>query len=88
MSEVYKIIEIALFSAFIILFLGRTGLREKIRNYHDKIGAKIVADMFDCDFCLSFWTCLVIVTIAIAFTGDKTWYIAVFCSPPLTRFIL
>lgn len=88
MSEIYQIVVIATMAAFIILFLGKTGLREKLRDYHDKMGIKIVADMLDCDFCLSFWTCFMLVVIATTLTNDVRWLAAIMCSPPLTRVLL
>lgn len=44
----------ALFSAFIILLIERVGYREKIQVR----APKLIAELFSCDFCLSFWTCL------------------------------
>lgn len=88
MSEIYQITVISTIAAFIILFLGKTGWRNRIRDYYDKVGIGIIADMLDCDFCLSFWTCFILILLITALTGDKSWYIAVFCAPPITRVLL
>ena len=88
MSEIYQIIVIATVAAFIILLLGKTGWREKIRDYHDRIGIGVVADMLDCDFCLSFWTCLILTVLAISLTGNTSWLVAIMCAPPITRILL
>ena len=87
MSTVYKAIVIALMAAFVILFLGKTGLRIKFRDYYDKIGISVLADMLDCDFCLSFWTCLVIAMFLWTF-GYKPDFLVLFCAPPITRYLL
>lgn len=74
-------------AAFVILLLGKTGLRTKFRDYYDKIGISVLADMLDCDFCLSFWTCLIIAMFLWAF-GYKPDFLVLFCAPPITRYLL
>ena len=88
MSTVYQAIVIALMAAFVILFLGKTGLRTKFRDYYDKIGISVLADMLDCDFCLSFWTCLVIAMLLWILFGYKPDFLVLFCAPPITRYLL
>ena len=87
MSTVYQAVVIALTAAFVILFLNKTGLRIKFRDYCDKIGISVLADMLDCDFCLSFWTCLVIAMFLWTF-GYKPDFLVLFCAPPITRYLL
>jgi hypothetical protein len=87
MSTLYQAIIVALIAAFIILFLGKTGLRTKLRDYYDKIGISIIADMLDCDFCFSFWTCLVVAMLLCAF-GYKPDFLVLLCAPPITRYLL
>ena len=88
MPTLYQAIVVALIAAFIILFLGKTGLRIKLRDYYDKIGISIIADMLDCDFCLSFWTCLVIDMILLCAFGYKPDFLVLLCAPPITRYLL
>lgn len=88
MSTVYQAIVIALMAAFVILFLGKTGLRTKLRDYYDKIGISVLADMLDCDFCLSFWTCLVIAMLLWILFGCEPDFLVLFCAPPITRYLL
>ena len=87
MSTLCQAIIVALIAAFVILFLGKTGLRTKLRDYYDKIGISILADMLDCDFCLSFWTCLII-TICLWTFGYEPYFLVLFCAPPITRYLL
>lgn len=87
MSTLYQIIIVALVAAFIILFLGKTGLRTKFRDWNDKIGISIAADMLDCDFCFSFWTCLFVALSFWAF-GYEPHFLVLLCAPPITRYLL
>ncbi len=87
MSTICQAIIVALIAAFIILFLGKTELRTKFRDFNDRLGISLVADMLDCDFCLSFWTCLFI---AISFWSIcwEPHLLVIFCAPPITRYLL
>lgn len=87
MSTLYQIIIVALVATFIVLFLGKTGLRTKIRDWNDKIGISIIADMLECDFCLSFWTCLFVALSLWAF-GYEPHFLVLLCAPPITRYLL
>lgn len=88
MSEIYQIVVIATIAAFIILFLGKTGLRTEMRDWYDTKGIGLFADMLDCDFCLSFWLCLVLTILVILLTGNTHWLVAIICAPPITRILL
>lgn len=87
MPTLYKTIIVALVAAFIILFLGKTELRTKLRDMCDMHDFKYIAKMLDCDFCFSFWTCLVISIITFVITKDIDLLIIV-CAPPITRYML
>ena len=87
MPTLYQTIIIALIASFIILFLGKTGLRIKLRDACDKIKLLLIAEMLDCDFCLSFWTCFLLVILAYLFGYDIS-LITIICAPPITRYLL
>ena len=87
MPTLYQAIIVALIATFIILFLNKTGLRIKFRDWNDKAGISIVADMLDCDFCLSFWTCLIIAIYLWTF-GYEPHFLVILCAPPITRYLL
>jgi hypothetical protein len=87
MSTLYQTIIVALVATFIILFLGKTGLRTKFRDWNDKIGISIVADMLECDFCLSFWTCM-FVALSLWTFGYEPHLLVLLCAPPITRYLL
>jgi hypothetical protein len=87
MSTIYQTIIVALLAAFIILFIGKTEIRIKLRDFNDKHGLYLIANMLDCDFCLSFWTCL-FVTIGVSFIGYRPDLLVVLCATPITRYLL
>lgn len=75
---------VALASAFFILFIGKIGLRDKIILH----APKLLSQMFDCDFCLSFWVAFVISGFLAVLLG--VWVVALIplISTPLTRIML
>lgn len=87
MPTLYKTIIVALIAAFVILFLGKTGLRTKMRDWCDVHSLKYIGQMLDCDFCLSFWTCLVVNILAFFITKDFN-VLVLMCAPPITRYLL
>lgn len=88
MPALYQIIVVALLAAFIISLLGKSGLREKMRNYFDDNTITIVADMLDCDFCISFWMSVIISSLCLFITNDYSFIIVPFCATPITRYLL
>lgn len=88
MSEIYKIIIVALAATFIILVLTKTGLRDKTRDAFDLKHIEFMAKMIDCDLCLSFWLSVCICISETVYTGDVTWLTIPIFSTPITRFLL
>ena len=87
MPTIYQIIIIALLVAFIILLMNRTGARIKLRDFNDKIGISIIAEMLDCDFCLSFWLS-VFITLIFRVLGYDISFLIPFCTTPIVRYLL
>lgn len=90
MSTVYFItmlsalIYIALAAAFIILFAGKIGMRDEIIAR----APKFTSQLFDCDFCLSFWTSLILaIILAISFNEMSIIFIPIM-STPITRILI
>lgn len=76
---------IALTACFCILLTKKIGLIDKIVETSK---SKLIAELFSCDFCLSFWTSL-IVSIVIAFIfNDITYLSYAILAAPATRFLL
>jgi hypothetical protein len=80
-----EMILLALYASFIILLITKFGWREKVQIY----GPKLISDMFNCDFCISFWTCVVLSVILFTFV-DRDWIVLsypIFASPIVRRLI-
>ena len=54
---------IALFAAFGIMLISKLGLRDMIIAD----APKLLSMLFECDFCLSWWTCLALSILVILF---------------------
>ena len=90
MSTVYFItmfsalIYISSSAAFAILFAERLGIRDKIVAE----APKLISQLFECDFCLSFWTSLILaIILAIIFNEMSIIFIPI-VSTPITRILL
>lgn len=87
MPTLHQAIIVALIAAFIILFITKTELRWSIRDFCDKIKMHKISEMFDCTFCLSFWTCA-FVCFCLELYGIDIDLIVLFCSPTITRYLV
>lgn len=95
MPTIYQIIIITLLAAFIILWSMKTEYRYLIRDKFDTLSNRkknkvyhLIAEMLDCDFCLSFWVSLAVAFYMYILTFDYSWLIVPFLSTPLIRFII
>lgn len=85
MLVIYHIICTALLATFIILLLGKLGIRDYIVT---KSPVKFISELFDCDFCLGFWVACLITGVIALCLGDITVMLIPFFSTPITRFLL
>jgi hypothetical protein len=81
---VFATIITALFATFTILLTERLGYREKIQIR----APKLIAELFSCDFCLSFWVCLLWSVVFSVITCNILFIGCCVTSPPLTRKLL
>ena len=88
MSTLYQIIIVALLAAFTILYLGKSGNREKLRNFCDENELKLFAELIDCDFCLSFWVGLVCYVFLLFFGVCELNILVPFCAAPIARYLV
>lgn len=82
---VQELILLGLSATFIILLITKWGIREKVQIY----GPKLISDMFNCDFCLSFWICFVLSVILFTFV-DRDWIVLfypIFASPIVRKML-
>lgn len=78
------VIIIALISAFVILFITKVGLRD----FAIERSPKLISEMFNCDFCLSFWTNVCIAFIVICYTGFLPFIAVPIFATPITRLLI
>lgn len=75
---------IALISAFTILLITKIGLRDFVIEH----GPKLISRMFDCDFCLSFWTSVLVTAGMVLVTKDLSLALVPMLSTPITRILI
>lgn len=75
---------IALISAFIILLITKIGLRDFVIER----SPKLISEMFNCDFCLSFWTNVFMTIIVISYTGFLPFMAIPILATPITRILI
>lgn len=74
----------ALASAFAILLIGKLGIRDEIIAR----APKLISRLFECDFCLSFWTSLILaIILAVIFKEMSIIFIPIL-STPITRILI
>ena len=88
MPTLYQIILVALFSAFVELFMSISGFRYWLRDQCDSIDFTIIAKMLDCDFCLGFWLSVIISIAMVLITLDTSYFYAPVFATPIIRFLV
>lgn len=78
------LIYIALAAAFVILLIGKLGIRDNIITK----APKLISQLFDCDFCLSFWTSLILAVILAIFFREMNILFIPIISTPITRILI
>lgn len=78
------LIYIALAAAFAILLIGKLGIRDNIIAK----APKLISQLFDCDFCLSFWTSLILAVILAIFFREMNILFIPIISTPITRILI
>lgn len=81
---VESIIIIALTAAFVLLLLKKTG----VINWLQLHGNDIIHELASCDFCLSFWICLLLSAIASVIRSNYEYLIFAILSTPITRLLI
>ena len=81
---IYNIIVVALIAAFVLTLLRKWGGIEWVQIH----GNDSFSKMFNCDFCLSWWACVLICFFALIFTGIPAFLGVPFCSTMITRVLL
>lgn len=74
-------IAVALVAAFVLLLLKKLGVVEWMQVH----GNDFISQLAGCDFCLSWWTCLIIATVAAVVVQDPFTIITAIGAAPITR---
>lgn len=72
---------VALAAAFALLLLKKWGIIEWLQVH----GNDLISKMANCDFCLSWWMCLVVATVAAILAQDPLRILTAIMATPLTR---
>lgn len=92
MEFLITLLSVALSSAFIISLLRKLGVIELLQVHGIKAKSDrlndIVSKLASCDFCLSWWTNLIVCAIALAFVREAYVFAIPFLSTMITRHIL
>ena len=78
------LIYIALAAAFAILLIGKLGIRGSIIVR----APKLISQLFDCDFCLSFWMSVILAVILAIFFREMNILFIPIISTPITRILI
>ena len=84
MNFILLTIIIALFSCFVILFIEKIGYRELMQVR----APKLIAELFSCDFCLSWWTNLIVALVFCVMEGELYFICLAVAATPITRKLL
>ena len=85
MSEFVSIvIGVALWAAFVLTLFRKWGITEYVQVH----GNNFFSKMFHCDFCLSFWTSVIISVTLFVFSGCADMLFIPFLSTCITRILL
>ena len=78
------LIYIALAAAFAILLIGKLGIRDSVITK----ASKLISQLFDCDFCLSFWVSVILAVILAIFFREISIIFIPIISTPITRILI
>ena len=84
MDFILLTIIISLFSCFIILFMERIGYRE----FMQVRAPKLIAELFSCDFCLSWWINFIIALVFCVIECDLYFICCAIAATTITRKLL
>lgn len=93
MSEIHQIISCSLLlleailvgaiSSFVILFITVSGIRDMVVTH----APKLISRLFECNFCLSFWTSLIVAISLVTYTGDSLYLVTPIIVSPILRYL-
>lgn len=83
-QAIFIILIVALFAAWCILLLRKLGVIEWVQAY----ACLTLSRLASCDFCLSWWTCVVVSCVIAMLLEQWLVLLVPFVSTPITRKLL
>ena len=80
----FVLLHVALMAAFVILLIGKLGIRSMVIAK----APKLISQLFDCDFCISFWVSVILAIILAILVGETTFLFIPVVSTPITRILI
>lgn len=81
---IYFVMIAGLLSAFILLLMRKWGVIEWLQVH----GSRLVAEMANCNFCLSWWANVIVCLVLAAVMQNPFILLVPFCSTPATRMLI
>ena len=78
------VIIIALLASFCLILLKKWCVIERMQVK----GCDLIAKMANCNFCLSFWICVILSAFAVLVSGNGYLMFVPLFATPITRFLL
>lgn len=79
-----RIVIVATLAAFVLLLARKWGGIEWMQVH----GSRLVSEMANCTFCLSWWACVVVAFCFAVANLDVRWMILPFFATPVTRMMI
>ena len=76
---------ISLVSAWVVLFISKIGLRNKVI---ERSPIRLISELFECDFCLCWWTNVLLCIIASIYFHSLIVLLVAVIATPITRHLL
>ena len=80
----YIVVFVALVAAFMVLLVKKWGIAEWMQVHGDRV----ISQLFSCDFCMSFWSAIVILAFLAGYTDDGWLLLLACCTTPITRMLV
>lgn len=75
---------VALVAAFVVLLTKKWGIDEWMQVHGDKFMSRL----FSCDFCMSFWACVIASLVLYCWSDDPKMLTIPFFATPITRMLV
>lgn len=82
MTEILQVVVlVALLAAWMVSLMAKVGIVEWMQVH----GTALISEMASCDFCLSWWSCVVVSLVVALCCGEWCYVLVPFLATPITR---